>query len=534
MVKRHASLTPEASFKRSPIIMAIALSLASAHAAASETAALAPRDIVMTPHTFENEAGETLSGEKGYVLVPEVRGDPNSRLIKVAFIRIPSTAQNPAPPVFYLHGGPNAEGVIASQSSRLDRLSQMQGVADYIFVDGRGLGESEPRLSCPVDPDVFVYDYERYRRTLISETATCIADFTSQGLDLRGYNPKEYADDVHDLALALGYERYSLTGNSFGAYWAMSIIKRHEAAVYRAAVSGVFGLDGALDLPQEAQAAFDDLSMRIDASPVSKQLFGAKGFTQTFDALMRRLEDKPVEVEVDFNGRKETLRLDPPTLTFILYLSGMTQHREAAAKLPMLIFALDQGAYRGVGAMLAKELEKALQEESPEVNVSATATICNEVNSEAFLSEFAVQAALPMRDQWIGSFAIPYAVLFGCDELNVPLIDRSWAEPFTSDVPVFAMIGSFDGNTPPAGAWRALSKFPNLTAVTVNAGGHRHREIEALWPEVIELRRAFLAGDDSISAPDEIDLAPIDFDAPPWLARQAFRLGMGDFLMSAF
>ena len=127
MVKRHASLIPEASFKRSPIIiMAMALSLASAHAAASETAALAPRDIVITPHTFENEAGETLIGEKGYVLVPEVRGDPNSRLIKVAFIRIPSATKTPAPPVFYLHGGPNAEGVIASQSSRLDRLSQMR------------------------------------------------------------------------------------------------------------------------------------------------------------------------------------------------------------------------------------------------------------------------------------------------------------------------------------------------------------------------------------------------------------------------
>lgn len=533
-MERRPSIYRKARPTGPSIIFTLALLTIAVIYPATLEASDAPGDVVIKPHIFQNEAGEKLIGEKGRILVPEVRDDPNSRLIKVAFIRIPAMTDSPAPPVFYLHGGPNGEGVIDSQSSRLERLKDMQNVADYIFVDGRGLGASEPRLSCPVEPDIFMYDYALYRRTFISEAAKCIAELTSQGLDLRGYNPKEYADDVHDLATALGYQRYSLTGNSFGSYWAMSIIKRHEEAVYRAAISGVFGLDGAIDLPQEMQAAFDDLSMRIDASPVARQLFGEKGFTRTFDALMRRLEKEPIDVEVDFNGRKETLRFDPPTLTFILYLAGMTQHREAAAKLPMLIFALDQGAYRGVGAMLARELEKGLREEAPEINISAMATICNEVNSEAFMSEFAAQSALPMRDHWIGSFAIPYAVLFGCEELGIPLIDRSWAEPFTSDVPIFAMIGSFDGNTPPAGARRALSKFPNRTVVTVNAGGHRHREIEQLWPELNELRRAFLSGDDIASAPDEIELTPIEFDAPPWLARQAFRLGMGNLLMSAF
>ncbi|RMB04961.1 pimeloyl-ACP methyl ester carboxylesterase [Eilatimonas milleporae] len=512
-------------------VVALAFS-AGAHAGPQSLASVdSARKISVGEHVFNDTEGNTLTGEKGYITVPEVRGDPDSRWIKVAFIRIPATTPTPAPPVFLLHGGPSGDAIIESRSKRLNVLTEMQDVADYILVDGRGLGTSEPRLSCPVRPDVFVYDFTRYRNTLIAAAAKCIARHKGQGMDLRGYNPREYADDVHELATALGYEKYSLTGNSFASYWAMSIIKRHGAHVYRAALSGVFGLDGAIDLPSEMQAAFEDLGARIDANPDAEKLFGQRKFVDVVDGLMRRLQQSPRDVTVRFNGREETLRFDPETLTFLLYLAGATQHRQGAAKLPGLIFALDRGAYQGVADLLTKQLEAGLKAETPEVNVSSIATICNEVNSDAFMTRFNAEKAKPMEAHWTGSFAVPYSTLFGCDELDIPRLDKSWADPFTSPVPVFAVIGSFDGNTPPDGARRALRKFPNRHEILVNGGGHRHREIEALWDDFLPLKKRFLAGKALNDVPEEIDLPIMEFDVPPWIARLGFRMGLGNFIL---
>ena len=65
----------------------------------------------LKPYTFENSKGEKVDSEFGTLLVPEKRGDPNSNLIELAFVRFKSTAKNPGPPIVYLAGGPGGSGI---------------------------------------------------------------------------------------------------------------------------------------------------------------------------------------------------------------------------------------------------------------------------------------------------------------------------------------------------------------------------------------------------------------------------------------
>ncbi|MEM8660627.1 MAG: alpha/beta hydrolase [Pseudomonadota bacterium] len=486
------------------------------------------RKIEIESRVFSNEKGESVEGEMGFIYVPEVRSDPNSRLIKVAFIRIKTESSDPAPPVVLLHGGPKESAILQSRMERIQVLTEMQSFADFILLDARGMGLSEPLLGCDIDTIAFVVDADTMRELYTREGEACNAYWTSQGTDLRGYNPIALADDVADLMVSLGYDAFSVTGNSYGAFWSIALARRHPELLHRMAISGVFGLDGALNLPSDAQAAFEDLLDHLDADEQVQDMFGERGASGVFNDLAMRLEREPVEVVVQFNGQPLSVRLDSMMLARILYMSQMTHHREGASILPSVLYALDKEAYRGVMQVVATQI---LERANARFNIAAVATICNEVYTNAFREQFDRELLEPPESAWMGQMMKTRNASYACEALDYPLIDSAWAEPFNSNIPVLAILGSFDGNTPPARALRSLDNFSDVTLITANGGGHRHREIEALAPDIYDMRLRFLAGEDIDDAPAEVDLPPLDITPLPAFARFLISIGLGNIIL---
>ncbi len=489
------------------------------------------REIHIGKKIFKNEKGESVEGEQGYIVVPEVRSNPESRPIKVAFVRIKTTAENPVPPVVLLHGGPTSKGIIQTRSSRIHVLTEMQDFADQILIDGRGLGLSEPALVCDNEHPEFIINfdamYEMYKR----QGSKCKAYWEEKGADLRGYHPVEYADDVADLMVSLGYEKFSLTGNSYGAYWSMAVAKRHPEKVHRMAISGVFGLDRSWGLPSEGEQAFASLAKQVDAVETSRSLLGDEGTIAALNTIMERLEKSPVTVEVDFFDRKETVTLDPETISRIIYSSGMTQHRQGASSLPLFLYALEKGAYEGIVRLIAAGVEREFKPLPSPFNISAISVLCNLPRSNSFLHALDEELKQPASNHWVGQHVEGRHNAFACDDVAYPFIDPDWVAPFTSDIPVFAMSGSFDGNTTPAGAKHSLASFPNTHWVIVNGGAHRHREIEQAVPEVAKLKREFLAGKDFDAGTVTIDAPPLKINTIPWYGRALFSIGLGNTIL---
>src|SRR5690606_28539839 len=76
------------------------------------------------------------------------------RRIRLGYVRFPSTAAQPGPPIIYLAGGPGGSGVDAATGPRFPIFMALRAVADVIAFDQRGTGLSAhlPERTAPTTP----------------------------------------------------------------------------------------------------------------------------------------------------------------------------------------------------------------------------------------------------------------------------------------------------------------------------------------------------------------------------------------------
>jgi len=83
----------------------------------------------------------------GTLTVPEVRSDPDSRLITIQVAVAKAHAPVPKPdPIVYLAGGPGWSAMVPARERVFRGWNRNR---DVVFVDQRGTYHAEPRLSCP-------------------------------------------------------------------------------------------------------------------------------------------------------------------------------------------------------------------------------------------------------------------------------------------------------------------------------------------------------------------------------------------------
>jgi len=152
----------------------------------------------------------------GWLIVDEARGQAGSRRISVAVAIVRASAPKPGlPPVVFLHGGPGGD-VVTSVPKTLQRASAREYIAvdqDWIFIDQRGGGLSEPKLDCP---GTALTDAGPPSDRDAAAITACLQAFRASGVDLSRYNAFEVARDVQDLRRALKLEWIDLFGGSYG------------------------------------------------------------------------------------------------------------------------------------------------------------------------------------------------------------------------------------------------------------------------------------------------------------------------------
>ena len=108
------------------------------------------------PIKFKPINGDAVDAERGVFEVPEDRRDPRSRRIKLTYVRFPSRAARPGPPIIYLAGGPGGTASGTAMGARFPIFMALREVSDVIAFDQRATGRSNhipPRPShrhpCP-------------------------------------------------------------------------------------------------------------------------------------------------------------------------------------------------------------------------------------------------------------------------------------------------------------------------------------------------------------------------------------------------
>ena len=189
----------------------------------------------LAPCTYEARKVK-YDADCGTLVVPENRADPNSRLIALPVIRVRATGDDPAEPIFYLSGGPGTSNL------RFGYLADLIESHDLVLVGYRGV-DSSVVLDCPE-----ISEAVRKARGLLSDEAlesytaagaSCARRLQAEGVDLAGYSMVETIDDNEDARDALGYDRISLLGGSYGTRLEMVYAWRHPDSLHRVVMLAV-------------------------------------------------------------------------------------------------------------------------------------------------------------------------------------------------------------------------------------------------------------------------------------------------------
>ena len=125
----------------------------------------------------------------GYVLVPEDRTNPDSRLIQLSVLQIKSTSDDPAAKaIVRLTGGPGAPSLAAGRirAYQGEWATEFRDAADLIFFDQRGIGYSEGHFcrAVPRNSQYGVASYPEGQQKLIENFRKCLSEATEKGIPI--------------------------------------------------------------------------------------------------------------------------------------------------------------------------------------------------------------------------------------------------------------------------------------------------------------------------------------------------------------
>ncbi len=427
------------------------------------TAVLAQKTgLKLKPYSFESSGNLKTDAEFGTLLVPEKRGDPQSNLIELAFVRFKSTSKNPGTPIVYLAGGPGGSGIDAARGTRFPLFMAMREIGDVIAIDQRGIGASKPNLLCS-ERNVIPLDAPPSRELMLRslrEAARGCANYwrDKQRVDLAGYNTNESADDLEDLRKALGYKQISLWAISYGTHLALTTIRRHPHSISHAILAGIEGPDHTYKLPSNIQKHLEDLSAVIKADPViGKDVPDFLGLMkQVFD----RLDAEPAVVEITDprTRRKVSVIVNKFVMQYIVadYIGT-----EDTNKFPALFYRAAKGDFTNPAFVWLNYSRD---------GIGPAMTFMMDCAS----GQTAARRARILQEEKGTLLGTLSDHLFPdiCEEWKAPDLGDDFRSMVRSDVKVLFISGTLDARTPISNAEEYRAGFPNSTHLVIENAVH--------------------------------------------------------------
>lgn len=431
--------------------------------AAFVPAAAAP--LAWQPYTYTAQDRERtkVAGEQARLVVPEDPAQPGGAAVDLAVYRLKSTATNPGVPIVYLHGGPGGASVEHLEAPEFRALfAALQTQADVVMFDQRGCGKSLPSL-LPVGAPRVQTDTLATREAFLgylADLSTTLRERLRQaGHDPANFTVPQSVADLEALRVALGAEKVSLFGHSFGTQLAQAYVRAHPARVDRLVLAGSRGMDTARKLPAQTDAFLARIAelARADAT------VGANfpDLLATLDRVLAKLDRQPVAVDLEGgDGKKFTLRVGGYALRFVIakfYLNDPDNFRY----LPKFLDELDTGR-------------------RPWSLVFNLGQIMRGGVSFVWFTTDAASGVSAARAQLIAEQA-PAARLREAMNFPFPEINRVWKvadlgdafrAPVETDVPALFVAGSLDGITPVAQTREVMQGFSGARLLVVEHAGH--------------------------------------------------------------
>jgi pimeloyl-ACP methyl ester carboxylesterase len=407
-----------------------------------------------------------LGARCGSIGVPLDRTSPGAGTTRIVFALIPRRdTSRPSLGTVVLSSGP----IIAAGVEYAQGLAPLRSRRDVLFVDQRGTGRSGVLACRALRGAVPALSS---REQLLSLIGKCGRQLGSRmGL----YGTAAAADDIDAVRAALGLERLDLWGSSYGTYLMTVYAARHPAHVRSLVLHGAYPIDfdpWALDRLAAA---------RRSISLVCARTHDCRGATVLRDLarLATRLRSHPLSFTVPVAGRSIRVRLDESALAGVVWgagnVAGFGRIPAAAAsavagdlaQMRRLVELTVQPIDEGFGQAFAQQCHEYPRVfsygDTPRVRRAAYVGARAAIGSTAF-APFSPEAWTATQLEAVDS----------C--LDWPN-DVAAARPFPAgtlmpDVPVLALSGDLDTNTPAASGREAARRFPQAVFVEIPNVGH--------------------------------------------------------------
>lgn len=462
-------------------------------------------DVAIEMATLPLSGTESIPYELGTLYVPEDRADPNSRVIGVGFARFRVMRPTDAPPTFHLPGGPGNTFVKSLAASRppsnwAGYVNLFRAIGDVVFVDQRGFSERGDTLLFNFGPPQALdqpASLARQTAAFAEAARAAVAKYAQKGTDLRGYTVQECADDVNDLRKALGYERISLVGVSFGSQWSFAILRRHPGVVARALLGGVEPLNCSYDMPSHILAAVQRQWWQAEKEVGLQPYLPPGGLMAAARQVRQRLERAPLRVEVtdDRTGKAVTVVLGPEDLQ---------KHFVSFAADPALLLSLYYERYDAWARTVLTERRSSREMPliGPLIDTSLGVTPRREYRLRT-------DPATDLLGQW--NFA---AYLATADIWPTADVGDDFRTEVRCDIPVVFTQGDWDLQTPVENLLEVTPYFPKSRVLIAERGGHGALRVLLQRPEVARALTEFLKTGNMESVPVRVTL-PAPKYAPP-------------------
>lgn len=407
----------------------------------------------------------------GWVTAPMYPDADRPETVRIPIIRFAATTDTPAAdPLLILLGGPgqNMSAVLPAFDEQAAMWNYMLERQDVILFDQRGMGKSEPSLTCPIEKDMA--SGEANDIAVGFGLMNCSKQLQEQGIDLTAFTTTNNAADIEAIRVAMGYEQVNLYGISYGSKLALAALRDYPDSIRSTIIASplpmednvfatqTIGFDHALKYVWDACAA-DEACAAANPDPAA-----------ALETATQNLKANPVKVQAANPMTGDAIELELNDIMFLqlvymgVFVSPLTPY------LPNLVTQTAQGDYQlleelsaylilGGGVSMGVLLTYFCQEEvaySPQAETVAKET-------EAGI------APVLQSPSWVGLGDTMYPL---CDMWKLDPSDPIENEPVVSDEPMLILTGSFDPITPASNAEPIAANFPNSQTVEFTAQGH--------------------------------------------------------------
>ncbi|SFC65610.1 alpha/beta fold hydrolase [Pseudoalteromonas denitrificans] len=451
----------------------------------------------LLPYEYIGYKQQKVNAQMGTFKVPENRNNPNSRELTLTYVKFPTTSKTPGKPIVYLSGGPGGSATGTAKRSRFELFNKLRAASDVILFDQRGTGLSNDLKSCKATSfDLKIPSVEKELMTqTISDVKTCVTQWQNQNIDLDGYNTKQNAADLVDLAKTLNTDKINLWGISYGSHLAFTAAKYHPEIINQMVLASLEGLDHTIKQPARVQTLIEKVSLMLKTNPDTKDRY--PNFLADLTHVLKNLETSPQVINThDFRTKKPLIvgigKIDMQfALSFIFLMDP-----KYLIQLPRIIADMKNNQFTEIASYIAYIKGMSAEHTPMSLAMDAASGISNERWSQV---QKQAKTALVGRTT---NFPFP--------DINavLPVTDLGddFRQELHSDIPTLFVSGTLDGRTLYQSQVELAANFTNANMITVEGGGHN---VFMTSPEISERVLEFFKGQRVQS--HTITLDPIKF-----------------------